>query len=153
MATAYWGAPGFWWRWYEGPVETTAFVLQALVNIDPKHRLVEPAMNWLVKNRRGSRWTNTRDTAIALLAINDYLEATGEVASDVTYEVAVNGRVVATKSVAARDALDGPGHVIVPADALSGSTQEIRIRRTRGTAALRLVRFHTLGSVGWQFAS
>ena len=30
-------ASGFWWRWYEGPVETTAFVLRALVTIDPKH--------------------------------------------------------------------------------------------------------------------
>ena len=31
-------------------------------------------MNWLVKNRRGAQWSNTRDTAIALLALNDYLE-------------------------------------------------------------------------------
>ena len=136
MATAYWGAPGFWWRWYEGPVETTSFVLQALVRIDPKHRLVEPAMNWLVKNRRGSRWNNTRDTAIALLAMNDYLEASGEIGGDVSYEVAVNGRVIATKSVAARAALDGPGQIIVPADAITGATQEIRIRRTAGTAPL-----------------
>ena len=47
----------------------------ALVTIDPENTLVEPAMNWLVKNRRGAQWNNTRDTAIALLALNDYLRA------------------------------------------------------------------------------
>ena len=40
MQTAHWGARGFWWRWHEGPVETTAFALQALVTIDPENRLV-----------------------------------------------------------------------------------------------------------------
>src|SRR6185369_15112828 len=25
MATAHWGADRFWWHWYEGPVESTAF--------------------------------------------------------------------------------------------------------------------------------
>ncbi|HEX3581711.1 MAG TPA: alpha-2-macroglobulin family protein, partial [Thermoanaerobaculia bacterium] len=61
MATARWGADGFWWRWYEGPVESTAFALQALVRVDPQNKLIEPAMNWLVKNRRGAQWNNTRD--------------------------------------------------------------------------------------------
>ena len=65
----------FWWRWYEGPVETTAFALQALVDDRSEEQLVEPAMNWLVKNRRGAQWNNTRDTAIAILALDDYLAA------------------------------------------------------------------------------
>ncbi len=41
-------------------------------------------MNWLVKNRRGAQWNNTRDTAIALLAMNDYLERSGELRGDVS---------------------------------------------------------------------
>ena len=30
--------------------------------------------NWLVKNRRGAHWSNTRNTAITVLALNDYLQ-------------------------------------------------------------------------------
>jgi uncharacterized protein YfaS (alpha-2-macroglobulin family) len=136
MGTAHWGADRFWWRWHEGPIETTAFVLQALVTIDPQHRLVEPAMNWLVKNRRGAQWSNTRDTAIALLALNDYLEQSGELRGDVSYELTVNGRVIATKTVTAADVLRAPSRFSVDPTALTDTTQDVRIRRTGGTGPI-----------------
>jgi alpha-2-macroglobulin len=127
MQTAYWGARGFWWRWYESPVETTAFALQALVTIDPQNKLVEPVMNWLVKNRRGRQWNNTRDTAIALLAMNDYLQRSGELAGDGEFELLVNGRAVAQGALGTE-----PKKISVGADLLTDTTQEIVIRRTRG---------------------
>ena len=136
MSTAHWGEDRFWWRWYDGPVESTAFVLQALVAIDPKHRLVEPAMNWLVKNRRGAQWSNTRDTAISLLALNDYLKASGELAGDVAYELTVNGRVIASKTIPAAEVLSAPSRFSVDPSVLAEGAQEIRIRRTHGTSPL-----------------
>lgn len=137
MATAHWGASDrFWWRWYESPVETTAFVLQALVTIEPQHRLVEPAMNWLIRNRRGTKWSNTRDTAIALLSLNDYLQHSGELRGDVAFEVMVNGRVVGNRTVAAADVLRAPSRFTIEPAVLADTTQEIRIRRTAGTAPL-----------------
>jgi alpha-2-macroglobulin len=128
IPTAYWGAGGFWWRWHEGPVETTAFVLQALVNIDPEHKLIEPAMNWLIKNRRGAQWSNTRDTAIAVLALNDYLKISGELKNDVAYEVTVNGKVAGSGS--------GSKTFSIEPSLLREAAQEIRIRRTSGTGPL-----------------
>jgi uncharacterized protein YfaS (alpha-2-macroglobulin family) len=137
MQTAHWGASNrFWWRWYEGPVETTAFVLQALVTIDPDNKLVEPAMNWLVKNRRGARWNNTRDTAISLLALNDYMQKSGELLGDVSYEVSVNDRVIATKTLSAKDVLGAPSRFSVDPAILGDTRQEIRIRRTSGKSPL-----------------
>ncbi|MEO6259586.1 MAG: alpha-2-macroglobulin family protein, partial [Thermoanaerobaculia bacterium] len=96
MATAHWGSKGSWWRWYDSPVESTALSLRALTAIDPKHRLIEPSMNWLVKNRRGAQWNNTRDTALAVLALTDYLRSSGEARGDLEYEVSVNGQHIAT---------------------------------------------------------
>ncbi|MDA2933003.1 hypothetical protein MYX82_01530 [Acidobacteria bacterium AH-259-D05] len=78
LSTAHWGEDGFYWRWSEGGVETTAFALKALLTIDPENPLIEPVTNWLIKNRRGAQWSNTRDTAIVLLALNDYLRESGE---------------------------------------------------------------------------
>jgi alpha-2-macroglobulin len=136
MSTAHWGADRFWWRWYESPVETTAFVLRALVTIDPDHRLVEPAMNWLVKNRRGAQWSNTRDTAISLLALNDYLLRSGELRGDIAYDVTVNGRVVATRQLTAADVLREPSRFTIDPSLLGATAQEIRIRKTAGSGAL-----------------
>ena len=137
MQTAHWGASNrFWWRWYESPVETTAFALQAFVTIDPENKLVEPIMNWLVKNRRGTRWNNTRDTAIALLAMNDYLERSGELAGDVVYEVTVNDKVIATKTLTAQDVLGAPSRFSVDPSLFAEARQEVRIRRTSGKSPL-----------------
>jgi uncharacterized protein YfaS (alpha-2-macroglobulin family) len=128
MATAHWGEDRFWWRWNDGPVETTAFVLQALVTIDPKHALVEPAMNWLVKNRRGAQWSNTRDTAIAVFSLNDYLRASGETVRDVSYELSVNGKIIAANKLTAKDLLGAPSRFSIDPAILRDSDQEIRIR-------------------------
>jgi uncharacterized protein YfaS (alpha-2-macroglobulin family) len=127
MATAHWGADHFWWHWYEGPVETTSFALQALAEIDPSNKLVEPVMNWLVKNRRGARWSNTRDTAIALLGLTDYLRASGELSEPVTYELSVNGHVIGTKSEAESFTIE-PRFV--------KDANDISIRRTSGRGPL-----------------
>ncbi|MGZ7081268.1 MAG: alpha-2-macroglobulin family protein, partial [Thermoanaerobaculia bacterium] len=131
MATAHWGEDRSWWHWYDGSVESTALVLQALVRIDPKHRLIEPAMNWLVKNRRGAQWNNTRDTAIALLALTDYLRISGELKGDVSYELSVNGRVIASHHITAADVLGSPSRFNIDPE-LVRDANEIRIRRTAG---------------------
>jgi uncharacterized protein YfaS (alpha-2-macroglobulin family) len=136
MATAHWGADRFWWHWWEGPVETTSFALQALMAVDPENKLVEPTMNWLVKNRRGAQWSNTRDTAIALLALNDYLQKSGELAGGVSYELSVNGKTIATKSIAAAEVLRAPSRFAVDAGLIRDGVNEIRIRRTNGTAPI-----------------
>jgi uncharacterized protein YfaS (alpha-2-macroglobulin family) len=128
MATAHWGASGSWWQWWESPVESTSFALQALVKIDPTNRLIEPAMNWLVKNRRGAQWNNTRDTAIALLSLNDYLATSHELAGGVTYELTVNGGVIATKTITAASALGAPTRFVID-PSLIRDHNEVRIRR------------------------
>ncbi|MFH1777211.1 MAG: alpha-2-macroglobulin family protein [Candidatus Omnitrophota bacterium] len=78
IGTAHWGEDGIYWRWSDGGVEATAFALKALVTIDPENKLIEPVSNWLLKNRRGSQWKSTRDTAIVIMAFNDYLKQSGE---------------------------------------------------------------------------
>ncbi|HEV2665223.1 MAG TPA: alpha-2-macroglobulin family protein, partial [Blastocatellia bacterium] len=47
IGAAHWGEDGIYWRWSDGGVEATAFALQALLAIEPKHRLIEPVTNWL----------------------------------------------------------------------------------------------------------
>lgn len=73
--TAHWGESGIHYRWSEGGVEATAFVVKALAVIDPQSTYLDPSVKWLSLNRRGGRWKNTRDTAIAILSLADYLKA------------------------------------------------------------------------------
>src|SRR5262249_44742973 len=77
IGTAHWGEDGIYYRWSDGGIEATAFALRALLAIDPQNKLIEPVTNWLIKNRRGAQSNNTRDTAITILALNDYLRTSG----------------------------------------------------------------------------
>jgi uncharacterized protein YfaS (alpha-2-macroglobulin family) len=136
MATAHWGQDASWWRWSDGPVESTSFALMALVEIDPKNALIEPVTNWLIKNRRGAQWNNTRDTAITLLALDEYLHASGELTSEATYEISANGTEIATQSVKPSEILRVPSRWSIPPAAIRDGINEIRIRRTQGSGSL-----------------
>lgn len=136
LATAHWGADGVYYHWSEGGEEATAFMLRALLAIEPDHKLVEPVTNWLIKNRRGAQWRSTRDTAIVVLALNDYLRRSGELKPDVAYEVLVNGQSVAQQKVTPADVFAAPSRFVVDPKLIRDGDNEIRIRRTGGTSPL-----------------
>ncbi|HLE62507.1 MAG TPA: hypothetical protein VI750_05170, partial [Pyrinomonadaceae bacterium] len=136
MGTAHWGEDGVYYRWSEGGLEATSFALRALVAIDPHNKLIEPVTNWLIKNRRGAQWSNTRDTAIAILALNDYLRVSGETRADVGYEVSVNGTLIINKRVTAADTLSAPSQFAIDRKYIRDGANEIRIRRTSGSGPL-----------------
>jgi uncharacterized protein YfaS (alpha-2-macroglobulin family) len=136
IGTAHWGEDGVYWRWSDGGVEATAFALRALLAIDPKHKLIEPVTNWLVKNRRGAQWSNTRDTAIVVLTLNDYLRTSGELQPAVGYELLVNGSSVATRQVTAEDALSAPSRFAIPRELVRDGQNEVTIVRKNGSGPL-----------------
>lgn len=138
LATAHWGEDGIHWRWSDGGVEATAFVLRALLAIDPKNELIEPAAHWLIKNRRGAQWSNTRDTAIVLLALNDYLRVTGEIKGELGYEVFVNGTSLGSKTVQGAEIFDAPQKFAAPENLLKEGPNQIRVRRKSGDAPIYL---------------
>lgn len=136
IGTAHWGEDGVYWRWSEGGVEATSFALRALLAIDPQNKLIEPVTNWLVKNRRGAQWSNTRDTAIVVLTLNDYLRVSGEVQPGMGYQLVVNGTTVATKQITAEDALSAPSKFAISRELLRDGANEISIVRNSGSGPI-----------------
>ncbi len=135
MGTAHWGEDGIYWRWSDGGVEATAFALRALLTIDPQNKLIEPVTNWLIKNRRGAQWSNTRDTAIAVLAMNDYLKGSGELKANLEYELIVNGQSIAKKQVSGADVFNAPSRFTIDPKLIKDAN-EIRIKRQTGDTPL-----------------
>lgn len=136
IATAHWGEDGIYYRWSDGGIESTSFVLRALLTIDPQNKLIEPVTNWLVKNRRGAQWSNTRDTAITILALNDYLKVSGELKPEIEYELLVNGKLLITKKLSGEDALAAPSQFPIDRKMILDGANEIRIRRKNGNNPL-----------------
>src|SRR5204863_3887073 len=135
IGTAHWGEDGIYWRWSDGRVEATAFALRALLTIDPQNKLIEPVTNWLIKNRRGAQWNSTRDTAIVVLAMNDYLRVSGELKPELEYELFVNGASIAKKKISGADVFNAPSRFSIDSKLIQDAN-EIRIRRKGGSGAV-----------------
>jgi uncharacterized protein YfaS (alpha-2-macroglobulin family) len=85
--TVTWEETQAWWQWYNDAVETHAAVLQAYLAIQPGHRLVPRIVQWLAHEREGVRWSSTRETAMAVLALARYARANRELTPDYTLTV------------------------------------------------------------------
>jgi uncharacterized protein YfaS (alpha-2-macroglobulin family)/tetratricopeptide (TPR) repeat protein len=132
LKTVHWGEDGVWNRWSEGGVEATAFALRALVAIQPDHELVQPALNWLLQNRRAAQWSNTRDTAIVVLALTEYLKGSKELAGDVAYDLYVNGQSVAQTRLKQDELLAAPARYRIDPELLRDGPNEVRVVRKQG---------------------
>lgn len=136
IGTAHWGEDGIYWRWSDGGIEATSFALRAMLEIDPANKLIEPVANWLIKNRRGAQWSNTRDTAIVVMTLDEYLHTTKEIQPQMGYELLVNGKSIATKQIGADDALSAPTQFEIPREVIRDGTNEITIRRQSGAGPI-----------------
>lgn len=77
-----------------GDIETTALALQALVRIAPEDGRAVQIARWLMRERRGDRWYSTRDTAMTLYAMTEFLKVSKELSPSYDLAVVVNGKEV-----------------------------------------------------------
>ena len=134
--TAHWGEDGIFSRWSEGGVEATAFALMALLAVDPEADLVEPVVTWLVRNRRGAQWKNTRDSSIVLLALNQYLRVSGRLTTPIEYRVQVNGKQIAERKIEGKKLLDEPNSWQIDPRFHRDGENAIRLLRKSGKGEL-----------------
>ncbi len=92
------GNDGYWWSWYGSEFEAHAYYLKLLAATDPKAEKTAGLVKYLLNNRKhATYWNSTRDTALCVEAMADYLRASGEGKPDMTVELLVDG--VQRKSV------------------------------------------------------
>lgn len=141
---ASWSTGGQWLRWWQSPTETTAFVLRALVAADPGSSVVQPAVAWLLAHRTGAHWTSTRDTAMAVLALNAYLSYNHERASFGSVTVRLNGHTV--KRLKGSGPAPGGTRFAVDPSLIREGDNEVKVRRHGRSEALyvsALARYYT----------
>lgn len=112
---------------------STAIVLDALVRLDPENPLIPNAVRWLMTARREGHWETTQETAISLIALTDYLVASGDLLADYSYQVSLNGREMEGDTVSAENLADPKLLVVEIADLLLDADNEVGIlRKVRG---------------------
>lgn len=119
--------------WMDTSVEATAFALRALAPRTPGDPLLERAVRWLMANRsNGVYWTSTKQTALALVGILDYLRARQEAPTTVSIEVEVNGQPAGQQTFTASD-WTRPNPVVLRVPGQAGANRVKLRTRTPGT--------------------
>lgn len=131
--TAYLETPnrfGYWW-WYGDDVEANAYALKLFLRAMPNDPRVSGLARYLLNNRRNaSYWKSTRDTAIAVESLCEYLAQSGELNADVQFEVVIDG-VSQRKIAITRDNLfTFDGVVEVSGEGLASGPHTVELRRT-----------------------
>ena len=93
--TAYLKLPegNYWWFWYGSEIEANGYYLKLLARTNPKDERTSRLVKYLLNNRKhATYWNSTRDTAICIEALSEYMQASGEDKPDLTLEVWYDGK-------------------------------------------------------------
>jgi len=128
----------YWWRWYGSDIEAHAYFLKLLCRVEGKGAVAAGVAKYLLNNRKhATYWHNTRDTALAIEALADYITASGEGKPDMTVEVLVDGKVKKEIRITADNLFTFDNVLHVRGEALAAGKHSVEVRR-KGTGPLYL---------------
>jgi len=117
---------------FRDDAETTAYAVRLLSSVAPDSPLLPKAAFWLVTHRNGGYfWDSTKQTAMVIFGLTEYLKASHEFEASFRADLYVNGKQIASKEFSAADGLN-PVQPSFRLDAsqLQPGKNEIRIRKS-----------------------
>jgi uncharacterized protein YfaS (alpha-2-macroglobulin family) len=133
--TAYLRLPGDnpWWYWYGSEVEADAYYLKLLSRTNPKDARAPGLVKYLLNNRKhATYWNSTRDTAVCIEALSEYLRASGEDRPDMTVEVWLDGKKHKEVKIDAGNLFTFDNRLVLLGDAVDTGKHTLEVRR-KGT--------------------
>ncbi len=115
--------------------EATAHAMKLLARLRPQSPLLEPAARWLIEYRdQGYYWSSTKQTALVIHGLIDYLKLSSELEPDLAVQLELNGTVVFGKKFTRAEIFSAPVAVRLDAAKLA-DTNRLRLT-TRGKGRL-----------------
>jgi uncharacterized protein YfaS (alpha-2-macroglobulin family) len=70
----FWAPEDRAWLWYRDSIETHAFALRTLLEVEPEDKNLEGLVQWLFLNKKLNHWKSTKATAEVLYSVATYLK-------------------------------------------------------------------------------
>jgi uncharacterized protein YfaS (alpha-2-macroglobulin family) len=133
--TAYLKLPAgnYWWYWYGSETEANAYYLKLLARTSPKDEKASRFVKYLLNNRKhATYWNSTRDTAVCIEALAEYLKASAEDRPDMTVEIWLDGRKHKEVKIDAANLFTFDNQLVLLGDAVESGRHTLEIKR-KGT--------------------
>lgn len=127
---AHWKAGQFDHRWQNDVIETSALAVQALLKIRGHSDLVQQGVDWLLSMRQGQYWVSTRQTAVVIYSLTEYLKEMGIGSGGYRTIVRVNGMQVFDGTFIGADLSGSEKRVFVHAPMLRDGENEVTIEKS-----------------------
>jgi uncharacterized protein YfaS (alpha-2-macroglobulin family) len=130
--TAFLNLPeGMWWYWYGSEFEAHAYYLKLLAAKEPDNPIAPRLVKYLVNNRKhATYWSSTRDTALVIEALADFIKASGEDKPDLTVEVWLDGEKRKEVKIDGQNLFTFDGELVVEGGALTAGRHTIELRKS-----------------------
>jgi uncharacterized protein YfaS (alpha-2-macroglobulin family) len=140
----FWAPEDRSWLWYEDTIESHAFALRVLMELDPKNQKKDGLVLWLLLNKKLNHWKSTRATAEVLYSLAHYLKAEGSLGVREEAHVAIGPAITQTFDFPP-DKYIGKAQIVVPGREVSAKTAEVTVeKQTKG---------YMFASATWHFST
>ena len=135
--TAWLNLPGgYWWYWYGSEYEAEAYYLKLLARTDPKGELAPRLVKYLLNNRKNATyWNSTRDTAIVVEAMADFIRASGEQRPEMTVQVFWDGKLQKAVEITPQTLFQFDNKFVLEGEAVATGKHEVKLVK-QGTGPL-----------------
>lgn len=119
-----------WWYWYGSDIEANAYYLKLLSATNVQDIRASRLVKYLLNNRKhATYWNSTRDSALCIEALADYMKASGEDKPDLTIEVWLDGKKQKEVKVDASNLFTFDNKFVLEGDAVTTGEHTLELRK------------------------
>ena len=133
---AWWQEANADWQTLNTDIRSSAIILEAFTRIQPENSLLPNVVRWLMQARSAGAWSTTQENAWSIIALTDWMSATGELEADYTWDAALNDAAIGQNSVEASNLAEPVLLRTAVADLLRDEANTLRIQRSNETGRL-----------------
>lgn len=121
----------YWWYWYGDTIEANACFLKLITRVNPQDERASGLVKYLLNNRKNaSYWNSTRDTALCIEALAEYLVASGESQPHLAVEVWVDGEKKQTVEITPDTLFSFNNKLVIEGEALTAGPHVIELKKS-----------------------